>query len=133
MTHITKIATVEMTTAIWEYGPTLPDNRVLNSSLDVIAAICTLAIKVCYNHNPLAFSSLTYNRSSHLGSIPKRLKSFSLNEVSETHSKYLFTAMFGGALPITRSMVRQVSDLLLYSHYSLSGQAAVDQLICCQC
>ena len=46
MDHITKIAVVETTTAIWEYNPSLPDNRVLNGSLDVIAAIRTLAIKV---------------------------------------------------------------------------------------
>ena len=46
MTHITKIAAVETATAIWEYDPSLPDNRVLNGSLDVTAAIRTLAIKV---------------------------------------------------------------------------------------
>jgi hypothetical protein len=46
MTHITKIAAVENATAIWEYDPSLPDNRVLGGSLDVIAAIRTIAIKV---------------------------------------------------------------------------------------
>jgi len=46
MQNITKIAAVENATAIWEYDPTWPDNRVLGSSLDVIAAIHTLAIKV---------------------------------------------------------------------------------------
>jgi len=46
MGHITKIAAVENATAIWEYDPTRKDNRVLGSSLDVIAAIRTLAIKV---------------------------------------------------------------------------------------
>jgi hypothetical protein len=46
MARITKIAAVETTTAIWEYDPSLSDNRVLNGSLDVIAAIRTLAIKV---------------------------------------------------------------------------------------
>jgi len=46
MGHITKIAAVENATAIWEYDPTWPDNRVLGGSLDVIAAIRTLAIKV---------------------------------------------------------------------------------------
>jgi hypothetical protein len=46
MAHITKIAAVETTTAIWEYDPSLPDNRVLNGSLDVIAAIRMVAIKV---------------------------------------------------------------------------------------
>ena len=46
MSHITKIAAVENSTAIWEYNPTHSDNYVLGSSLDVIAAIRTLAIKV---------------------------------------------------------------------------------------
>jgi len=46
MTHITKIAAVEMGTAIWEYGPSLPGNHVLNGSLDVTVAIQALAIKV---------------------------------------------------------------------------------------
>lgn len=46
MAHITRIAAVETTTAIWEYDPSLDDNRVLGGSLDVIAAIRTLAIKV---------------------------------------------------------------------------------------
>jgi hypothetical protein len=46
MGHITKIAAVETTSAIWEYDPDLPDNRILGGSLDVIAAIRTLAVKV---------------------------------------------------------------------------------------
>ena len=46
MGQITKIAAVENATAIWEYDPTQEDNRVLGGSLDVIAAIRTLAIKV---------------------------------------------------------------------------------------
>jgi hypothetical protein len=46
MSHITKIAAIENTTAIWEYDPTHPDNMVLGGSLDVIAAIRTLAVKV---------------------------------------------------------------------------------------
>ena len=49
MKNITKIAVVENTTSIWEYDPSRPDNRVLGGSLDVIAAIRTLAIKVCFN------------------------------------------------------------------------------------
>ena len=47
MASITKIANVETTTAIWEFDPTLPNNHVLGNSLDVVAAIRTLAIKVC--------------------------------------------------------------------------------------
>jgi hypothetical protein len=48
MKHITKIAVVETTTAIWEFDPDLPDNRILGGSMDVIAAIQTLAVKVCF-------------------------------------------------------------------------------------
>jgi hypothetical protein len=47
MSHITKIAAIENATAIWEYDPSLPGNRVLGGSLDVIASIRTIAIKVC--------------------------------------------------------------------------------------
>jgi hypothetical protein len=46
MSHITKIAAIETATAIWEYDPSLPDNRVLGGSLDVIASVRTVAIKV---------------------------------------------------------------------------------------
>jgi hypothetical protein len=46
MKNITKIAAVETATAIWEYDPTLPGNRVLGGSLDTISAIHTLAIKI---------------------------------------------------------------------------------------
>lgn len=46
MGHITRIAAIETATAIWEYDPSLPGNRVLGGSLNVIAAIRTLAIKV---------------------------------------------------------------------------------------
>ena len=43
MAHVTKIAAVEMARAIWAYDLSLPDNHVLNGSLDVITAIQTLA------------------------------------------------------------------------------------------
>ena len=49
MSHIMKISTVETTTAIWEYDPDLPNNRILTGSLDVIAAIRTVAIKVNFD------------------------------------------------------------------------------------
>jgi len=39
MNYITKTAAVKNSTAIWEYNPTLEGNRVLDGSLDVIAAI----------------------------------------------------------------------------------------------
>lgn len=47
MSTITRIAVTENTNAIWEYDPELPDNRVLGGSLDVLAALRTLVIKVC--------------------------------------------------------------------------------------
>jgi len=47
MGWITKIAAVENTNMIWEYVPSLPNNHILGGSLDVIVAICTIAVKVC--------------------------------------------------------------------------------------
>ncbi|KAF9240735.1 hypothetical protein BU15DRAFT_61389 [Melanogaster broomeanus] len=46
MLAITKIANVETTTVIWEFDPALPRNRVLGDSLDIIAAVRTLTIKI---------------------------------------------------------------------------------------
>jgi hypothetical protein len=46
MGRITQIAAVENATAIWEYDPSLPNNRVLGGSLDVIVAIRTIVVKV---------------------------------------------------------------------------------------
>ena len=46
MSSITKIAAIESAQAIWEFDPTLDGNRLLGGSLDVIAAIRTIAIKV---------------------------------------------------------------------------------------
>jgi hypothetical protein len=48
MSHITRIAMVENATAIWEQDPDLYDNRVLGGLLNVIAAVCTIAIKVFF-------------------------------------------------------------------------------------
>ncbi|RDB30472.1 hypothetical protein Hypma_007293 [Hypsizygus marmoreus] len=45
MGHIMKIAAVETATAIWEYDPSLENNRVLNGSLDAVAALRTVAVK----------------------------------------------------------------------------------------
>ena len=60
MGHITKIAAVKNATAIWEYDPTQADNCVPGGSLDVIAAICTLAIKVTFLVS-LRLHTLSYN------------------------------------------------------------------------
>lgn len=47
MSAVTQISAIENATAMWEYDPTLPDNRVLGGSLDAIAILRTLALKVC--------------------------------------------------------------------------------------
>ncbi|KAG1719372.1 hypothetical protein EDB19DRAFT_1648262, partial [Suillus lakei] len=52
MSVITRIANIETTTAIWEFDPLLPNNRVLGDSLDVVAAVRTLAIKVRFHCCP---------------------------------------------------------------------------------
>jgi hypothetical protein len=53
---VTKIAHVETTSAIWEFDPTLPENKVLSSSsLDVVATIRTLAIKIQASGQRLAY------------------------------------------------------------------------------
>ncbi|KAG9307885.1 hypothetical protein JVU11DRAFT_13043, partial [Chiua virens] len=46
MSHITKISAVKMTTAIWEFNPSLDSNRILDDSLDVVSMIRTLSIKI---------------------------------------------------------------------------------------
>jgi hypothetical protein len=46
MSVISHITAVETTTAIWEFNPLLSNNQVLRGSLDVVAAVCTIAIKV---------------------------------------------------------------------------------------
>ena len=46
MSSIMKIAAIESAQAIWEFDPTLDGNRLLGGSLDMIAAIQTIAIKV---------------------------------------------------------------------------------------
>lgn len=68
MGHITKIAAVENATAIWEYDPIREDNRVLGGSLDVIAAIRTLAIKVSLCSHPGNRLSYVFHRFRHLDS-----------------------------------------------------------------
>ena len=66
MSHITKIAAVENTTAIWEYNHMENNNRVLGGSLDVIATIRTLAIKVILHVFYLFKSYVLLCRYKHL-------------------------------------------------------------------
>jgi hypothetical protein len=58
MSVISHIATVETTTTIWEFDPLLSNNRVLGGLLDVVAAVCTIAIKVCLTFFLLLFINL---------------------------------------------------------------------------
>ena len=46
MNVVTKIVHVETTAAIWEFNPTLTQNQVLGSTLNVIAVVWMLAIKI---------------------------------------------------------------------------------------
>ncbi|KAF9235989.1 hypothetical protein BU15DRAFT_50670, partial [Melanogaster broomeanus] len=39
MSFITKMGSLETATAIWEFDPTLPNNRMLNGSLNAVSAI----------------------------------------------------------------------------------------------
>ncbi len=68
MGDITKIAAVENATAIWEYDPIREDNRVLGGSLDVIAAIRTLAIKISSWLHATNRLSYRFHRFRHLDS-----------------------------------------------------------------
>ena len=52
---ITCIATVETTSAIWEYDPSLANNHVMDNSVDVIAAVRTLAIKIQSSGQRIAY------------------------------------------------------------------------------
>jgi len=55
MSIIIRIAHVKTTTAIWEFDPMLSQNWVLGNSLDVIAAIRTLAIKIQASGQRIAY------------------------------------------------------------------------------
>ena len=46
MSTITRITHVETTTTIWEFNPSLSENWVLGDSLNIVAAIRTLVIKI---------------------------------------------------------------------------------------
>ena len=46
MSVVTCITFVETTSAIWEFDPSLPRNRILDDSLDVVSAIQMITIKI---------------------------------------------------------------------------------------
>ena len=56
MSTITRIAHVEeTTTAIWEFNPSLSENRVLGDSLNIVVAIQTLVIKIQASGQHIAY------------------------------------------------------------------------------
>jgi hypothetical protein len=101
MGHITKIAAVENATAIWEYDPDLCDNRVLGGSLDVIAAVRTIAIKVFSFFNLILSLKYTVTRFRPLGSESNILKSSKSTARSMNHSGSPFTVTSDGDLHTT--------------------------------
>ena len=86
MGHITRVATIENANAIWEYDPTLPENRMLSGSLDVIVAVRTLAIKVRppYLTSKSAIFVFHY-RSRHPPSAWSTLSDYSMTLASRPH------------------------------------------------
>ena len=78
MGHITQIVAVENATAIWEYDPTWEDNRVLVGSLDVIATICTLTIKIIVVLSPCR---LSYNISTWIQASGQCIKYFHSTQI----------------------------------------------------
>ncbi|KAG1735959.1 uncharacterized protein EDB91DRAFT_1083577 [Suillus paluster] len=59
MSIISCIAAVETTTVIWEFDSSLTNSRILGGSLDVVVAVCTLAIKIqCSNQRIEYFQAL---------------------------------------------------------------------------
>ena len=55
MSEITQIDHITTTTAIWEFNPVLPTNCILDGSLDVVATIHTLAIKIQASGQRIAY------------------------------------------------------------------------------
>ena len=55
MSVVTHIASVETTSAIWEFDPSLPRNRILDGSLDVVSAVRTLAVKIQASGQRIAY------------------------------------------------------------------------------
>lgn len=77
MSVITRIANVETATAIWEFDPDDPNNRVLGNSLDVVAAVRTIAIKVCFLWYAIIIpSNILLYRFNVLGSVSSILRPF---------------------------------------------------------
>jgi hypothetical protein len=96
MSHITRIPALENATAIWEYDPASPGNHVLGGSLDVIASIQTIAIKVSDFLNVSTYSSFFFIRYRPLVSESNISKKFKFNARSPSPSKFPSIATFDG-------------------------------------
>ena len=55
MLEITRVEHIATTNAIWEFDPTLPANWLIGNSINVITAICTLAIKIQASGQHIAY------------------------------------------------------------------------------
>ncbi|KIM50460.1 hypothetical protein SCLCIDRAFT_34272 [Scleroderma citrinum Foug A] len=67
MSANTQIANMEMTTAIWEFDPSLPSSHTLGDSLDVVAAIQTIAIKIQCSGQHIEYFHTLQNNCVHWG------------------------------------------------------------------
>jgi hypothetical protein len=127
MAHITKIAAIETTNAIWEHDPELPGNRVLGGSLDVIAAIRTLAVKVSM---PTNLEGLF--RSSVQDSELNILISFSYSVRSRPRSEFHYMAILDGDQHIKCLMVlinydrRVRQEVPIYLYFTLPPLVQAD-------
>ena len=96
ISHITEIAAVETTTAIWEYDPQLLANHMLGRSLDVIATFAPLLSRSVFSIN-YCWLILISPISSCLGSALSTSKGCRSSVGSLSCSIFPFTAMFNGA------------------------------------
>jgi hypothetical protein len=98
MGRVTQIAAIENTTAIWEYDPSLPGNWILGGSLDVIAAIRTIAVKVSLPFfTNMKFSYVVALRFKHLGNGSNTSRNSSCSANSPSPLGFHSTATFDGA------------------------------------
>lgn len=129
MGHITKITAMEMATAIWEYDPSLTDNLVLGGSLDVIAVIQTVVIKVWFPFLCLMISSccsMPSHRFKPLVNISRCSTSYRLSAESQNPSRYLCTATYNGVqhtscMTSCTNFTRLVHHLFLFLLTDLFG------------
>ena len=127
MKHITKIAVLENSTSIWEYDPSRDDNHVLGGSLDVIAAIRTLAIKVRFKILSLASLNiyLIIIRSRHQDSVLRNSRTRKIDADFLWHWRSPSTVIFVGDLPLkclTRPIrfARYFLSYLFYFYFMFS-------------